>query len=295
MSINLTKGSIEKVIDMEKKFNTRSMIFTIFGDYIRHYGSEIWIGSLIKLLEAFGHNEQSVRVAVSRMSKQGWVQSKKHGNKSFYSLTEQGIIRMEEAARRIYKEPFPKWDGKWWILLYNIPEEKRHLRDKLRKELTWSGFGPLSNSCWITPNNLEKEINVMVKKYSIEQYISYFHATYKGMQDDKDLVEKCWDLNEINEKYSAFIEQYSQNYIIHKNKLNKNEMSDSDCFVEKTLLVHEYRKFLFIDPSLPEELLPDKWLGDSAAALFKEYNDILEKPAKRFFESVFELGEPINN
>lgn len=104
---------VEKEIMMERKFNTRSMIFTIFGDYIRHYGNEIWIGSLIKLLEAFGHNEQAVRVAVSRMSKQGWLKSERHGNKSFYSLTEQGKVPMKEAARRIYKEPLPKWDGTW--------------------------------------------------------------------------------------------------------------------------------------------------------------------------------------
>lgn len=278
---------------MERKFNTRSMIFTIFGDYIRHYGSVIWIGSLIKLLEAFGHNEQAVRAAVSRMSKQGWIQSERRGNKSFYSLTEQGKVRMEEASRRIYKEPVPKWDGKWWILLYNIPEEKRHLRDKLREELVWSGFGPLSNSCWITPNNLQKEINLMIKKYQVEEYVTYFHASYEGMQTHQDLVKKCWDLNEINEQYAGFIEQYSQNYIIHKNKISKNEMSDSSCFVESALLVHQYRKFLFIDPSLPDELLPEKWLGDSATALFKDYNAILSKPAKRFFESVFELGEPI--
>lgn len=278
---------------MNKKFNTRSMIFTIFGDYIRHYGSVIWIGSLIKLLEAFGHNEQAVRAAVSRMSKQGWVTSERRGNKSFYSLTEQGIVRMEEASRRIYKEMSPPWDGNWWILLYNIPEEKRHLRDRLRDELTWSGFGPLSNSCWITPNNLEKEINVLVKKYDIEDYVTFFQAEHKGMQSHESLVQKCWDLNEINERYAQFIEQYSQKYIIHKNKIEKNQMSDGACFVERALLVHEYRKFLFIDPSLPKDLLPEKWLGDSAMTLFKDYNAILSNPAKRFFESVFELGEPL--
>lgn len=278
---------------MNKMFNTRSMIFTIFGDYIRHYGSVIWIGSLIKLLEAFGHNEQAVRAAVSRMSKQGWVKSERRGNKSFYSLTEQGIVRMEEASRRIYKETGPDWDGKWLILLYNIPEEKRHLRDKLREELIWSGFGPISNSCWITPNNLKKEINVLVKKYEIENYVTLFESEHIGMQSHTSLVKKCWDINEINDRYAEFIEQYSQKYIIHKDKISKNEMSDSKCFVERALLVHEYRKFLFIDPSLPAELLPDKWLGDSATTLFKDYNTILSTPAKRFFESVFELGEPI--
>ena len=58
--------------------NTQSMVFTIYGDYVRHYGNKIWIGSLIRLLKEFGHNEQSVRVAVYRIrSKDGLIQRKK--------------------------------------------------------------------------------------------------------------------------------------------------------------------------------------------------------------------------
>ncbi|MUK88664.1 phenylacetic acid degradation operon negative regulatory protein PaaX [Ornithinibacillus sp. L9] len=278
---------------MEKQFNTRSMIFTLYGDYIRHYGNVIWIGSLIRLLKEFGHNEQSVRAAISRMSKQGWVQSEKRGNKSYYSLTERGKKRMEEASKRIYKLESPSWDGDWRMLVYTIPEEKRHLRDELRKELVWSGFGLLSNSCWITPNPLEEQVQNLIEKYNIAPYVSFFRATYEGLQTNKSLVEKCWDLDNINEKYSQFIQEYSQKYILDKNKLEKGDMSDGNCFVECALLVHEYRKFLFVDPSLPQELLPEKWLGDSAATLFNDYYHMLAKPAKRFFEAVFEQGVPI--
>ncbi|MEC5424075.1 phenylacetic acid degradation operon negative regulatory protein PaaX [Virgibacillus sp. C22-A2] len=273
---------------MEKQFNTRSMIFTLYGDYIRHHGNVIWIGSLIKLLKEFGHNEQSVRAAISRMSKQGWVQSEKRGNKSYYSLTEPGQARMEEASKRIYKQDSPSWDGEWRLLVYTIPEEKRHLRDELRKELVWSGFGLLSNSCWITPNPLEKQVNRLIDKYDISSYVTFFKASYEGMTTHEHLVEKCWDLEDINERYSQFIQEYSQKYIIDKNNLAKDDMSDGSCFVKCALLVHQYRKFLFIDPSLPQELLPEKWLGDSAATLFTDYYQMLAKPANRFFESVFE-------
>src|SRR6478736_9938006 len=127
--------------------NTQSMILTIFGDYIRPNGNKIWIGSLIRLLKEFGHNEQGVRVAVSRMVKQGWIQSEKQGNKSYYFLTDRGVSRIEEAANRIYKMKPNEWDGKWRILMYTIPEDKRQLRDDLRKELLWSGFGSFSNGC----------------------------------------------------------------------------------------------------------------------------------------------------
>lgn len=278
---------------MEKQtsLNTRSMIFTLFGDYIRYYGNVIWIGSLIRLLKEFGHNEQSVRAAISRMSKQGWVVSEKRGNKSYYSLTTQGQKRMDEAAKRIYKLKSPTWDGKWRILVYTIPEEKRHIRDELRRELIWSGFGLLSNSCWITPNPLEEQLENLIEKYDIEEYVNYFVANHLGANSSQELVEKCWDLDEINEMYSEFIQKYSQKYIIDKNQIEKGDMSDGACFVERTLLVHQYRKFLFVDPGLPESLLPDNWLGDSAASLFADYYRTLAEPANRFFESVFEQGD----
>ncbi|MGH1334046.1 MAG: PaaX family transcriptional regulator C-terminal domain-containing protein, partial [Exiguobacterium indicum] len=53
-------------------------------------------------------------------------------------------------------------------------------------------------------------------------------------------------------------------------------------------LVHEYRKFLFTDPGLPQELLPDAWSGHHAALLFEQYYRLLAQPASRFFESIFE-------
>jgi phenylacetic acid degradation operon negative regulatory protein len=273
--------------------NTRSMIFTIYGDYIRHYGNQIWIGSLIRLLKEFGHNDQAVRAAISRMSKQGWVQAEKRGNKSYYSLTERGVKRIGEAAKRIYKLHPEKWDGKWRILIYTIPEEKRNLRDELRKELVWSGFGTISNSCWISPNNLEKQVYDLIEKYDIDPYVDFFIAQYDGPHQNTQLVEKCWDLEAINEKYEEFISIYSQKFIIDKNKIQRGEMSDAECFVERTKLVHEYRKFLFVDPGLPEELLPNKWMGSHAASLFSEYYKELAKPASRFFEEVFTDGNEL--
>lgn len=64
-------------------------------------------------------------------------------------------------------------------------------------------------------------------------------------------------------------------------------MSVADCFVVRTELVHEYRKFLFSDPGLPKELLPDNWNGTRAMMLFKQYYLLLADPASCFFEQIF--------
>lgn len=278
---------------MENNMNTRSMIFTLYGDYIRHYGREIWIGSLIRLLEEFGHNAQSIRAAISRMHKQGWVESRKEGNKSYYFLNERGQKRIEEAAKRIFKLQTNKWDGKWRMLVYSIPEEKRNIRDELRKELVWSGFGSLAYSCYISPNSLEEQVSDMISKYDIEPYVDFFISAYDGPQTNQQLTERCWNLEEINQRYQEFIDAYSKRYVIDRNKIEKKEISDGECFVERTKLVHEYRKFLFVDPGLPEELLPKTWLGDHAAALFRDYYQVLATPASRFFEQVFTEGNEI--
>jgi phenylacetic acid degradation operon negative regulatory protein len=272
---------------------TQSMILTIYGDYIRHYGNKIWIGSLIQLLKPFGHNEQAVRVAVSRMMKQGLLQSEKKGNKSYYELTERGVRRVDEAARRIYKLDPHEWDAKWRVVMYNIPEEKRQLRDELRKELQWSGFGSLSNGCWISPNNFEKEIHLLISKYEIEDYVQLFLSKHIGPQPDFRLVEKCWPLHEIEGKYEEFIDQYSKQYIVHQSVIGSGDMTDEECFIERTNLVHAYRKFLFVDPFLPKELLPERWTGNHAALLFNQYYKMLSEPAIRFFEEVFQEGNDL--
>jgi phenylacetic acid degradation operon negative regulatory protein len=268
--------------------NTQSMILTIFGDYIRPNGNKIWIGSLIRLLKEFGHNEQVVRVSVSRMMKNGLLQSEKKGNKSYYSLTPRGVSRVDEAARRIYKLTSHEWDKKWRVIMYNIPEEKRQIRDELRKELMWIGFGSLSNGCWVSPNNFKKEINLLISKYEIEEYVHLFLSEYVGPQSNLALVEKCWPLHEIEEKYEQFIDTYSKEFIIRQSIIQSGRVTDDECFVERANLVHEYRKFLFVDPGLPKELLPERWNGNHAALLFNQYYQMLAGPANRFFEEVLQ-------
>lgn len=268
--------------------NTQSMIFTLYGDYIMRYGSKIWIGSLIRLLKEFGHTEQNVRVSVSRMVKQGWLQSEKQGNRSYYFLTKRGETRMKEAANRIFKLTPSNWDQKWRLLMYTIPEDKRQVRDELRKELLWSGFGSFSNGCWISPNNLEEEVKLLIQKYEIADYVDFFTAEYIGPHDHDTLIEKSWSLAEIEARYEEFMNQYSKQYIIHQSAITREIMSDAECFVERTNLVHEYRKFLFIDPGLPQELLPPMWSGNHAALLFQEYYKLLEEPSYRFFEGIFQ-------
>jgi phenylacetic acid degradation operon negative regulatory protein len=264
------------------------MILTVYGDYIRHYGNKIWIGSLIRLLTVFGYREQVVRVAVSRMMKQGLLQSERSGNKSHYQLTDKGMGQLAESVGRMTKLQNHKWDGQWRVIMYNLPEEKRQVRDELRKELQWKGFGNLSNGCWVSPNNLEDEVAYLISKFEIEEYVHLFLSEHIVPESPFSIVEKCWRLEGIAEKYEDFINVYSKKFIIYQSMIQNGEISDEECFIERTHLLHDYRKLLLLDPFLPKELLPERWNGHHAALLFHQYNKILAAPSNRFFEAVFQ-------
>lgn len=131
----------------------------------------------------------------------------------------------------------------------------------------------------------------LTEAYDITGHVEIFTAEHHGWSDPKQLVRKCWNIDDINAKYKEFIETYRPQYESLAESIRQNkEVADSHCFVEKTKLVHQYRKFLFIDPDLPQELLPELWLGKEADQLFQDYYSLLNPGAVRFFETVYEAA-----
>lgn len=268
--------------------STQSVLFTIFGDYIYSpkLQSAIWVGSLIRLLEEFGYSEQAVRLVISRMFSNGWLERKKSGVKSYYSLSEKSLQLMRDSEKRIFPKPADqkKWNGQWFLVCHiNVETFNKDVRVALRKELKWLGFGTISSNVWISPFDYKNEIQQVFKQLKILDSIELFTATHDGYALDKALVTKSWDLSKTNVAYSMFLNKYQVHLTDIVTKLEDGKLSDNKCFVERVTLTNEYRKFPFLDPGLPEELLPPDWLGGKAVNLFKTLHDLLAPGAYRFF------------
>ena len=267
----------------------QSAMLTLYGDYLLGRREEIGIGSLIMLFTSFGLSGQAVRSAVSRMCHAGLLKVRHEGRKSYYSLTPGGHSLLTTGAQRIFVRKDSTWDGYWNIVTYAIPENERKMRDTLRRELIWMGYGALCGATMISPYDLTDEVMELAEKLGVVERIQVFRAEQQGMADAKKIVSTCWDLGRIHEMYAKFIEKYQPGYENWLRDLrSEKEREASDYFVDRFLLIHEYRRLPFYDPDLPGELLPEDWLRPRAARLFQEFHDLLTEKATGYFNSVVE-------
>jgi len=82
----------------------RSLVFDLFGDYLRYRGGEVRLRTLIALMEGFDVPEATVRVVVTRMRKEGWLATRRDGRETVYALTEAAWQLLDEGRTRILED-----------------------------------------------------------------------------------------------------------------------------------------------------------------------------------------------
>lgn len=261
---------------------SRSLVFDLYGDYVRYHGGEISVGSLATLAASFGVSEDTVRVTLSRLRREGWLASRRIGRHSWYRLTERGWRLLDTGRDRIFRRRRDDWDGDWQLVIYQVPEAERAVRERLRKTLDWLGFGALAPSVWVSARDRTGDLRQAMADRGIEARLDGFTSRTDSLERDREVAARCWDLDQLHDEYVRFLATLEQRLAHHDGH------SDRDCFADRVRLVNEYRKFPFADPDLPVQLLPPDWAGTCAHELFLKAYESLRDPAFRHFEAVFE-------
>jgi phenylacetic acid degradation operon negative regulatory protein len=259
----------------------RSLVFDLFGDFLRYRGGEVRLRGLIALMACFGVPEPTVRVVVARLRKEGWLDSRRDGRETVYFLTGAAWDLLDEGRSRIFHRAAGPWDGQWHMVLYSVPETERALRDRLRKKLAWLGFGPLSASVWLSPHDRTAQVR---EAFAAEPAIQLdtFRARSQGNGSDRDIASRSWDLAQLNRDYDGFVRRYDGRLAGYR----AGAPSGRDALAERMTLIHDYRMFPFRDPDLPPELLPGDWRGRLAHEMFLEAHGLLREPAEAYVDEL---------
>lgn len=131
--------------------------------------------------------------SLHHLQKRGMVEKDKN---EIYRLTKHGekeaFFAYLNAESKIFAQEKQKWDKKWRMIFFDIPEKKRNYRDYLRTILRTVGFKEFQKSVWIYPYPVPKFIKDLLFEENIKQYTRLI--TTNNIEYDKDL-KKLFDLS----------------------------------------------------------------------------------------------------
>ncbi|OLF19073.1 PaaX family transcriptional regulator [Actinophytocola xanthii] len=247
---------------------------TLLGEYVLPAGEPVWTSTLVDVLAMFDVEEKAARQALARTAAEGWLSPDRVGRRVRWQLTPPGRRLLAEGAERIYGfgSGDRHWDGRWLVLLVSVPESMRDLRHKLRTRLNWAGFGSPTAGVWVTPHpGAEADAKLILDELDLSTQAMSFLANYGALGQERDMVTSAWNLSEVADRYESFIDEFAA----------LDPRTPDAILRAQTLLVHEWRRFPFLDPQLPNELLPPRWSGTRATAVFNDKHLHWREPAQQ--------------
>jgi len=273
----------------QRPIRAGSLIITLYGDAIAQRGGNVWLGSLIKVLEPLGLNQRSVRTSVFRLVKENWLITDQVGRRSYYSLTGPGIRRFQKAFKQVYAAHNPEWDGRWLMVILSqlSPEE----RTKLRQELEWHGFGLLASTVMLHPRMPKTELQSILQEFDYANDVIILEQLGEGSDPTRALrlqSRESWNLPQLADSYQSFLDKFRP---VWNHLKEKGDPSPEQAFQIRTLLIHEYRRIILRDPELPDELLPGDWAGSAARQLCSNIYHRVWPSAEEYMNEMLETAE----
>ncbi|GAA5024094.1 PaaX family transcriptional regulator [Actinopolymorpha pittospori] len=273
----------------------RSALFDLYGDYVRSRGGSAPIAALVRLLAPLGIAAPAVRTAVSRMVRQGWLEPVRLPVGPGYALTPRAVRRLDDAAARIYRTRSVDWDCSWHLLV--IPQiHGRSARERFQAGLGFLGYARLNAGTWLAPRRSE-EVDALLRAEGARA--DSFVA--RDLGDPVELADRAFDLASLGAAYRRWLAEARTLATDSGGTATAPptgtpagapaaaqvdaEEETVRAYATRSVLVHEWRKFLFRDPGLPRALLPADWPGDEAAAYFDTHATRLLPSAARFVDT----------
>lgn len=202
-----------------------------------------------------GYKPKNYTQTVWRMLRTGDIKRVIKKGKPYLRLASKGkrVLKRDYSLERWQRRP---WKGKWCLVIFDIEEKQRSLRESLRRRLHDLGFGQLQRSIYITPFDLEEDMAEFLETSNLLGRAFVLSCQHRLMGDPRKLAKRVWSLDKINEKYKDVSRKIKKG--ISQNKIQ--------------LVNQAKQEFLTVikeDPFLPLELLPDDWLGEKAFTIIR--------------------------
>ncbi|WP_299672978.1 PaaX family transcriptional regulator C-terminal domain-containing protein [uncultured Roseobacter sp.] len=223
-----------------------SLLVTVFGDLAQAPGAQVSGRALSSLGDAIGVKPAALRVALHRLRKDGWIESRRSGRGSFHQLTETGLQQSIAATPRIYGTARPSAEA--YLSVFD------RMGDKTFPEGVWvmpntliSAADPVSGNAFTT----SLSPNIRLPEWMREKICP--RETLAQAIAFAERLDRCVRLMEETRAVSV-----------------------RDIAVLRVLVVHGWRRIVLKVPALPDHLFPEPWPGQTCRGHVRQL--LLEYP-----------------
>jgi phenylacetic acid degradation operon negative regulatory protein len=202
---------------------------------------------------------------VTRLERRNYLETK--GAVLGRSMRDERQIRLTQAGRLHAlggRDPEARWkrrwDGRWRLVVFDVPISHRLVREQLRNHLRRRGFGRVQKSVWITPDPITEEKALLASVRVDVRSLLFWEGCPCAGETDHEIVTGAWDFSKINRAY-----------LKHRSVLDacptsplRSEASARAFQRWWTAERLAWLQAVTIDPLLPEPLLPEDYLGQNA-------------------------------
>lgn len=120
------------------------------------------------------HERERIQSSIARLEKRRFIKGTQDG---YFELTSKGKLKAMRYQIEATKIPRQKnWGGKWWIIMFDVPEEKKTARRAINYALKKIGCVQYQKSVFITPFPCEKEVNFVGECFGVRNHIKLIVA-----------------------------------------------------------------------------------------------------------------------
>lgn len=145
---------------------------------------------LLKFVPANKHNfGYRTRTVAQRLIDQGFLKREKRADDYVLRITEKGQEKLELAEEKM-QLPTPdqkRWDQRWRMVMFDIPEPQRKIRDRLRIMVEGAGFYRFQDSAWVYPHACEEFVTLLKAELHIGANLQYL--VIEKIENDQKLRE----------------------------------------------------------------------------------------------------------
>lgn len=123
------------------------------------------------------YNFAYLKRTIKRLEKQKLIKIEQKDNTQIVKIAQAGRQKILKYTLETLKIKPPKvWDGKWRIVIYDIPDKKQYLRALIRGNLKNLGFLAIQESVYLIPFPCEEQIEFLRSFYNLGEHIKMIRA-----------------------------------------------------------------------------------------------------------------------